>query len=32
VEKDVPVMQDDRPLNEYYMLRNAGWPTFPAGK
>ena len=32
VEKDVPAMQDDRPLNEYYMLRNAGWPTFPVGK
>ncbi len=32
VDKDVPAMQDDRPLNEYYMLRNAGWPTFPVGK
>jgi len=32
VEKDVPAMQDDRPLNEYYMLRDSGWLTFPVGK
>ncbi len=32
LDKDVPAMQDDRPLNEYYMLRNSGWPTFPVGK
>jgi hypothetical protein len=26
-------MQDDRPFNEYYMLRNRGLlPTFPVGK
>ena len=32
LDKDVPAMQDDRPLNEYYMLRNSGWLTFPVGK
>jgi spermidine synthase len=32
VEKDVPAMEDDRPLNEYYMLRDSGWLTFPVGK
>ena len=32
LDQDVPAMQDDRPLNEYYMLRNSGWLTFPVGK
>ncbi|MGB6633409.1 MAG: fused MFS/spermidine synthase [Terriglobales bacterium] len=29
---DAPTMRDDRPVNEYYMLRNGGWPTFSGGK
>jgi spermidine synthase len=29
---DVPTMRDDRPVNEYYMLRNGAWPTFSASK
>jgi spermidine synthase len=29
---DAPTMRDDRPVNEYYMLRNGGWPTFSVGK
>jgi spermidine synthase len=29
VDKDVPAMEDDRPVNEYYLLRD-GWLTFPA--
>ena len=32
LDEDAPAMQDDRPLNEYYLLRNNGWPTFPVGK
>jgi spermidine synthase len=33
VDQNVPAMQDDRPFNEYYMLRNRGLlPTFPVGK
>jgi spermidine synthase len=29
---DVPTMRDDRPVNEYYMLRNGAWPTFSMNK
>jgi hypothetical protein len=25
-------MRDDRPVNEYYMLRNGAWPTFSVSK
>ncbi len=33
VDQNVPAMQDDRPFNEYYMLRNRGWlPAFPVAK
>ncbi|MGC1476996.1 MAG: fused MFS/spermidine synthase [Terriglobales bacterium] len=33
VDQNVPAMQDDRPFNEYYMLRNRGLlPAFPVGK
>jgi spermidine synthase len=31
VGKDVPAMQDDHPLNEYYLLRD-GWLDFPASR
>jgi spermidine synthase len=31
VNKDVPAMEDDRPVNEYYLLRD-GWLTFPASQ
>ena len=29
---DAPTMRDDRPVNEYYMLRSGAWPTFSASK
>jgi spermidine synthase len=29
---DAPTMRDDRPVNEYYMLRNGAWPTFAVNK
>jgi len=28
LDRDVPAMQDDRPLNEYYLLRDSGWAMF----
>jgi len=31
VNRDVPAMEDDRPVNEYYLLRD-GWLTFPASQ
>ena len=31
LDKDVPAMEDDRPVNEYYLLRD-GWLTFPASQ
>ncbi|HEY6302636.1 MAG TPA: fused MFS/spermidine synthase [Terriglobales bacterium] len=32
LDADIPAMRDDRPLNEYYLLRNSGWPTVSAAK
>ena len=29
---DAPTMRDDRPVNEYYMLRNGAWPAFAVNK
>jgi spermidine synthase len=29
---DAPTMRDDRPVNEYYMLRNGAWPMFAMNK
>jgi spermidine synthase len=29
---DALAMRDDRPVNEYYMLRNGAWPTFSMNK
>jgi spermidine synthase len=29
---NAPTMVDDRPINEYYMLRHGAWPTFSVGK
>ena len=31
LDKDVPAMEDDRPVNEYYLLRD-GWLAFPASE
>ena len=28
LDRDVRAMQDDRPVNEYYILRNRGWAMF----
>jgi hypothetical protein len=31
MDRSVPAMQDDRPINEYYVLRD-GWRKFPPSK